>query len=188
MATKAALSLKKRPVTLGKMNTRTENDGDKKASAADIPLKNVMLQAEEVDVLLGEGTWNRLFKKVTNSGMRDYPELADFVSNSSQPFKFDGEFENSKVTLHMGIDNEDKVELTKCTISGITYEPISGGLVKMRCQAQGRPDPDQVARIYKHMDCAIDAAVRLGRVKEDDESEDQERLPLKDSSKDDANE
>lgn len=180
MTAKAALSLKKRPVHLGKPNLRPEFHGDTSVGACDVPLKNVMLQAEEIDILLGDGTWNRLFKKTKNSGMNDYPEIADFVATSKLPFSFDGEFENSKITLHMGIDNEDKIEIGKCTIASIKYEPLSGGLVRVSLQAQGNPDPDQVAKMYKHMDHDIDAAVRLGKVKED-EDDGQDKLPLKDS-------
>jgi hypothetical protein len=43
---------------------------------------------------------------------------------------------------------------------------------------QSNADPEQVGRVYKHMDTHIDAAVRFGRIAKD-ENENQGDLPLK---------
>ncbi len=180
MATqKVNLSLKKRPAELGgHISGRTEYHGEDPIGACDIALSGLMLDRDEIDGLLGAGTHERLFKKVRNSGMNDFPEPADFVASTRLPFQLETKFEDSRVTLFMGIDNEDKVELAKCTLAKIKYEPKSGGLTLASLQVQCNADPEQVAKIYKHMDTKIDASVRFGRVAAE-KDENQGDLPLK---------
>jgi hypothetical protein len=173
------LSLKKRPAHLvGHFNGRAEKHGeDDSAFACDIALKDLLLNEEETDVLLGDGTWNRLFKKTRNSGMDGFPEPADFIANSKTPFVLEQRFEESRVTLFMGLDNEDKVEFAVCTVAKIKYEPQSGGLVLVSMQVQCNPDPEQIGNLSKHIDKDIDASVRFGRLA-GGKDENQDELPL----------
>lgn len=181
----AALNLKKRPAELGgHISGRTEYHGDDPVGACDLALSELLLDETELDELLGAGSWNRLYKKTRNSGMNDFPEPADFVACSKLPFQLEKKFEESKVTLHMGIDNEDKLELVKCTITKIKYEPKSGGMTLVAIQVQCNADPEQVAKIYKHMDTKIDAAVRFGRLAKD-KDDSQGELAIGTKAKDD---
>lgn len=182
-----ALSLKKRVAHLnGKLNVRTEYHGDEPVGACDLTLSGLALGDSEVDELLGEGTWNRLYAKKRNSGMSDFPELAEFVVSTTLPLHLDKNFEKSKVTLFMGIDNEDKVELVNCKLARIRYEPKSGGMTDVTVQVQCNADGEQLGKLYRHMDTTISASVRFGKLVED-EDDAQDELPM-DGSKGGARE
>jgi hypothetical protein len=179
MATKATLSLRKRTAELGgQISGRTEYHGEDPVGACDLALAGLTLDTDECDALLGVGSWNRLYKKVRNSGMNDFPEPADFAANSKLPFQLETKFEDSRVTLHLGIADEDKVELVNCTLAKIKYKPTSGGMTIVSLQVQCNAEPEQVAKIYQHMDTHIDVAVRFGRIAAG-KDENQGDLPLK---------
>lgn len=174
----ASLSLKKRAAELGgHISGRTEYHGDDPVGACDLLISGLLLDAEELDKLCGDGTWNRLYKKTRNSGMNDFPEPAEFIAATKLPLQLESKFEGARVTLYMGIDNEDKVELVKCTLAKIKYEPQSGGMTLLSLRAQCNAEPEQVAVLYQHMDSKISASVRFGKLVEDDD-ENQDELPL----------
>jgi len=179
MATKQTLNLKKRACHMGgHISGRTEYHGEDPVGACDLALTDLMLDDDEIDTLLGPGTWNRLFKKTRNGGS-DFAQPAEFVASSKMPIQCEQKFEGSKVTLYVGVDR--KVELVKCTLAKIRYEPKEGGLVLTSMQVQCNAEPSQVAAIYTHMDTQISAAVRFGTLVED-KDENQEELPLKDKA------
>jgi len=177
-----ALSLKKRHAELGgHISGRTEYHGEEPVGACDLAISGLLLDSDELDTLCGAGTWNRLYRKTRNSGMNDFPEPAEFVAATKLPLQLESKFEGARVTLYMGLDDEDKVELVKCTLAKIKYEPQSGGMTLLSIQAQCNAEPEQVAVLYKHMDSKISASVRFGKLVED-KDENQDELPL-DASK-----
>lgn len=159
------LNLKKRVCKFGgHISGRTEYHGEDPVGACDLALSDLLLNEEEIDTLLGDGTWNRLFKKTRNSGMDGFPEPAEFCSNSKMPMQLEQKFEDSKVTLYGAAG--DKTELVKCTLAKVKYEPQSGGHVLVSLQVQCNATPEQVSTLYVFMDQNIEAGVRFGRLAE----------------------
>jgi hypothetical protein len=166
MAAKAVLNLRKMPCVLAEsVNCRTEIHGDDSVPACDFALKNLLLSRDDIDALLGEGSWERFYVKRMNSGMADYPELSEFVNRSKTPFAFAHKFEASRVALFLGLEDKELV-FEGCKLAKIRYEPLQGGQFSVSLQVQATPVDGEIATLFAHMNSDAHAKVRFGKLEE----------------------
>jgi hypothetical protein len=169
------LTLDRRPGELGKsLNGRTEMHGDESVPACDVTLSGLLLAREEIDALLGRGSYSQIFTNRMNSGMST-PEPSDFVRKSKTPFELDGKFEDCRVVLYVGMDLDELV-LDPCDIAKIKYEPQVGGLTHVSVQVQCTPDSDIAAELFAHLDTEVECEVRFGKIAVKDSK--QRELPI----------
>jgi hypothetical protein len=159
------------------LNSRTEHHGDEDVPACDIALKNLLLNREEIEALLGEGAWDRLYAKKRNSGMNDFPEIAPFIELTKTPFELTHKFEDSRVAIFLGMTDDNEVVLERCKLARIRYEPQNGGLTLVSLQVQATPLAEDMAKLFAHMNSDAHAKVRFGKV-EDKKSDKQDELEL----------
>ena len=142
------LNLDKKPCCLGKsMSINTEHHGDDDVGALDIPIDGIILNAAELDQLLGNGAHKSLYHypqpKAGESSMPEarFPHL--------KPFAFKDHFERAKVTLELGME-PDRIMLAECTVRNVKLTMQAGGLTMMACSLRARPDSDDVALLFDH--------------------------------------
>lgn len=172
MTEKSALSIRRKlPCQIGKsLNGRTEHHGkDNDVHACDITLRNLMLEPEEVDALLGDGAAKALFVK---DGKFDKP--SEFVARSKTPFELEAKFKDSRVVLFLGMDQEE-VELDRCALARIKYDPQPGGLTAFSVQVQATPEAAAMANLFAHMNTDASCTIRFGKVEKNDK---QDELPM----------
>lgn len=106
------LTLTTRPCKIGpSINTRTEKHGDEDVTALDIPIESVMLEANELNVLLGEPhAHNALF----NGGTSPPEPLLRMI----RALKLKDKFEDCTVTLLLGL-NLERIELANVKLAKV---------------------------------------------------------------------
>lgn len=132
----------------------TEHHGSDDVGAIDIVFDGVMLNANEIDNLLGAGAHKALF---------EYPPPRKDESTMPRvrfphflPLGLKHKFEKANVLLHVGMKPE-KLDFFECKISGLRLTPQEGGLISMRCSIRARPESEEVATLftYRNTDATI---------------------------------
>lgn len=160
MAAASLLNLKRaRPCKLGgHINVRTEKHGEENVPACDVTLAGVLLEQDELDTLLGDGTHKALF--ITKRDELSEPRFKDF-----KPFALKHKFEKSRVAIEIdGVD--DELVFDDIKISRVRVAPQVGGLTAVDVSVQCTPSSDIIALLYDHMDVEVRAKIRFGRVSE----------------------
>mgnify|MGYP000858370668 FL=1 len=164
------LTLTTRPCKIGpSINTRTEKHGDEDVTALDIPIESVMLDANELNVLLGEPhAHNALF----NGGTSPPEPLLRMI----RALKLKDKFEDCTVTLLLGL-NLERIELANVKLAKVELEPCVGGLTAASFAIQCAPRDLQFAPLLlSFMNHEADIELVLG--KRADASKAQPELPL----------
>ena len=159
------LKLNKRPCQIGNsMSTNTEKHGDDDVGAIDLKLDGMMLNAAELDSLLGDGAHAAIYHRQKSNG-KGSDELAEIRFPHLKPLQFKDDFEKSRVELHVGIDNE-QIVLADSKVRRVTLTPNAGGLTTMACSVRSTPDSDTVAALYDHLNSEGSVAIRSGKLVE----------------------
>lgn len=171
MATQNQLSLERRPCKMsGHINVRTEREGDEGVGACDIKISGVMLDREELGKLLGdEHAWRGMFNQKGKVYEPLFPQLADYRLLFS--------FEKCSVTLWLGLADERESErFNDVKLKSVVLAPQTGGMTAVSVQMQCRPDADQLAKLYCHLETDAHCSMRFGKVA--DKVKEQPQLPL----------
>lgn len=177
------LKLNKRPCRLGgSINTRTEKHGDEDAPACDIPVEGLMLDRDELEALLGKGSYVALFINRRNSGM-SVAEPTD-LAKRVKTLQMTDKFIDSRAKLLLGIDGFEVLLEDELTVSKIKLEPQVGGLTACALTLQCCAEANAVARLYAQMGSEISAEIRIGK-KDEGKNDKQKELALKPKGKDD---
>lgn len=151
------LSLSKRPCKLGNsMSTNTEKHGDEDVGAIDLALDGIMLNAPELDALLGNGAHKALY--ICPPPNADEAPLPEVRFAQFKPFAFKGQFEKARVALELGMDGYE-LTLHECKVRSLKLTPNAGGLTTLSCSIRSTPDGDAVATLYDYLNG--DASVTL---------------------------
>jgi hypothetical protein len=150
--------ISKRPCKIGtSINTRTEKHGDEDVPACDIPLVGIMLQAEELNALLGDQNAHKSLFAKAKGGAPQEP-----LFRQLKPFVLRDRFEDGAVTLTLGL-NGDEIEFDDVTLARVTLEPRTGGLTELSVQVQCSPPVEDMARAIAFLNCDADAEIEFGK-------------------------
>ncbi|HLF10088.1 MAG TPA: hypothetical protein VJA26_02645 [Gammaproteobacteria bacterium] len=165
----ALLNLKRARVCKlgGHINVRSEKHGEDNVPACDVSITGVLLDRDEVDALLGEGSHEALY--VTNGkNTPPEPRFREF-----KPFALLHKFEKSRVALEIdGI--KDEVVFDDIKLARLRIEPKTGGLTALGFSVQCTPSSDIMAQLYDHLDREVKAKVRFGKLVERDDGKQKE--------------
>jgi hypothetical protein len=164
------LTIDMRPAKLGKsINTRTEMHGEETVTALDIPLAGILLDAEELNALLGDPKAHACFFSliVGDQTRPRFPSLSGL--------QLDGKFAECYVELALGIG--DPMLLENVKVASVVLTPLPGGLTELRCKVQCTPDLALAPRLLKYIGQSIDASIVLGEAMRKGEDA-QPELPL----------
>ncbi len=146
------LTLSMRIARIGSsVNTRTEKHGDDDVPACDIPIEGLLLEAGELDALLGEGAAKALFTKAATPEPRFSMLKALALADK---------FEEACVILELA--DMSTVELA-CRIKGVKLEPQTGGLTLCDLQVQATPTAEDMADVFANLNGEIRAEIRFGK-------------------------
>jgi hypothetical protein len=162
-----ALSISKRPCQIGgHINARTETHGDEDVGAIDVTLSKIMLEADELDELLGVGSAQRLFRMEAEPIEPAWRDVGVITIQRK--------YEKALVQLKL---DDEWLKLGGAKLGKIMLIPRTGGLTEMSLQTQCCPEAAQVEIMFKHMGKECDCSIRFGReaVKA---KKDQPELPL----------
>lgn len=169
MAKKKLLTLKSRPCKIGpSINTRTEKHGEEDVPACDIPLQGVMLDAGELNTLLGN---DKAHEALFRIGEHDTPEP---VFSNLKPLALKDRFEDCWVTIKLYEDIEIKLD---ARLANIKLEPQFGGLTGMNVHVQCTPPVDDMAQLIAFLNAEVEARIVFGRVQVK-EADKQAELPM----------
>jgi hypothetical protein len=152
------MHIETRPGKIGSsINTRSEKHGDEDVPACDIPLAGIMLEAEELNALLGDPSAHKsLFEKPKNGAPVEprFQRLKAFVLRD----KFEGQ-----ATLSLGL-NATEVDLGDVTFARITLEPQCGGMTEMSLQVQCAPPVETMAQVIAFLNDHVDVELNFGEL------------------------
>jgi hypothetical protein len=134
------------------VNTRTEKHGDDDVPACDIPLEGLMLEAGELDALLGAGAHKALFTKSK--------DLHEPKFSMLKALALADKFEDACVIVELA--DESTLEVA-CRIKGVKLEPQTGGLTSCDLQMQATPTAEDMALVFAHLNAEVRAEVRFGK-------------------------
>jgi hypothetical protein len=170
-----ALTVKKTQAKLGaSINVRNERHGDEDVGACDFKIGNILIDKHDLNELYGD-------KYYHNSLFNTNGKLVEPMTQLNEPAVFKAKFENSTVTLWLGLSDE-KLTLTEVKLRKITLEPQTGGYTEMTLQVQCNPDESQLGHLYSHQNKDVSVNIRFGR-EEKPKQKAQPELPLGDTEK-----
>lgn len=144
------LSIDKRPCHIGNsFSSNTEHHGAEDVGAIDLPLDGIMLNAVDLEALLGPGAHKALYLYPDPNG-EDSP-LPEVRFPMLHPLKLKQEFEKATVAVTLGYDEQLTMTWQGCKIRGIVLTTQAGGLTKMKCSIRARPDPSDVAELFQDL-------------------------------------
>jgi hypothetical protein len=167
------LHLTERACKLGpSINCRTEKHGDEDEPACDIPITGILLEKDEANELVGALFWESLFDS-SGAGKGKAPKV---LFPHLAPRKLTDKYQGN-ISIVLG-PNINDVELEKITFTGITLEPIEGGLVSLSLKVQCSDSIEKfihklVARQNTEIDVEIDFGEKVVQTKGK-----QDELPL----------
>lgn len=166
------LTLDTRPAKIGAhINTRTEKHGEDDVPACDIPLAGIMLEAHELDALVGDGAFAALFRK----SVAPQPEFDEPAFPSLRALVLREKFAACAVTI--SVDASDLIELDDCKIRRVKLQPLAGGMVELAVQVQATPYADQIAALVAALNRPVTLhTLTFGKVAE--KSDKQPDLPM----------
>lgn len=170
--TESNLTLPKRPAMIGaSANWRREKHGDENVSAMDIGIKNILLSAEELNLMLEDKFAHAALFNEKANGLHE-PNLKYF-----EAFIVKEKFEATLVSIEVGLKAQ-LIELENVKLKRVTLEPQTGGLTAMSILIQCHPDLEgNILQLLDRLDsdCAIE--IHMGRVPAKAAKE-QQSLPL----------
>lgn len=140
---------------LGKQfSSNGEGEGEQREDLVKFALEGLMLNARELDKVLGEGAHDRLFRKGKGSDALE-PALGDDINE----LKLVHRYVDSTVTLSLG---EETLTLVKAKIMGVVLQPQIGGMTWMACSIEA-PAVADVDSIRTHSSLKIAAQLSFGQ-------------------------
>jgi hypothetical protein len=129
------LNLSLRPAKVGnQIRNNGEMHGEDSVTAMYIPLKDIMLTKEELNILAGDETfWLRRF----NGSPDRLPEPLD-VADWDVEETFKHKLEGATVRFVYGVDNSE-IKFSACTLTKIRTVRQPGGMTSMSCELQTVP-------------------------------------------------
>ena len=154
MTNTTTLELADRPAKIGaSINTRSEKHGDEDVPACDIPITGFMLEAAELDALLGKGAHKALYRESKGNSIE--PRF-EHVTELAIDEKFVGNVELDLESIDLELDDEN------VTLAKVRLEPQVGGLTAMSLQVQCTPSGDEIAQLVQSLNREIRAAITFG--------------------------
>lgn len=139
------LSISDRPCHLSNaMSTNTEKHGNEDVPAIDLGIDGVILNAADLDSLLGLGAHKAFYITPRSEELPKirFPHLG--------PLKLEPKFENATVRLTVGIDG-DEIGLEGCKVSGLAITLAEGGLSSLAFKVRATPESDTVGDLFVHL-------------------------------------
>jgi len=154
MANNTTLELAERIAKIGgSINTRSERHGDEDVPACDIPLVGFMLEADELDALIGKGAHKALYRDAKGNNVE--PRF-EHVTELAVDQKFVGNVSLDLESIDLELDDEN------VTLAKIRLEPQVGGLTAMSLQVQCTPSTDEIAQLVGSLNREVRAAITFG--------------------------
>lgn len=171
------LELEQKACHLAKsMSINTEHHGSDDVGAIDVTIAGIMLNAKELDNLIGNGAHKALY---------DYPPPRRDESTMPKvrfphfaPLSFTQKFEKATVLLKVGMKPEE-LEFIECKVSSVKLKPTEGGLTDMTCTIRARPESEEVAKLFDYRNTDATLWIRDAE-RVDDGSSNQQNMPLGD--------
>jgi len=135
-----------------KFTSNGEGEGDKREDLVKFSLEGLMLNAKELDKILGEGAHARLF--VEGKGDDIKPALGDDVNELALVHRY----VDSSVTLTL---DDETLTLAQAKIMGVILQPQIGGMTWMSCDIEA-PAVEGVDSIRRHSGLKIAAQLNFG--------------------------
>jgi hypothetical protein len=165
-----ALTIKKTGAKLGaSLNVRSEHHGDESVGACDFKLSGVMLDKDDLNELYGDKYYHA-------SLFNQKGKALDPMTRKNEPAQFKGKFDQSTVTLWLGLAGEP-LKLSDVKLRKITLEPQVGGFTELCLQVQCNPDEEALAQLYTHQNMDVEVNIRFGQ-EEAPKQKAQDELPL----------
>jgi hypothetical protein len=148
-------TLPEKPCELGaRVITSGDGEGDKREELVRFSLKGIMLNAKEIDRVLGSGAHGRLF--VQHKGEDIKPAFGDDVNELALAHLF----ADSTVTLSL---DDSTVTMPKAKISKVILQPQIGGMTWMSCEVEAPTKlADGVEALGNHCGLKIAAHLAFG--------------------------
>lgn len=173
------LTLGRRPAKIGTaIQSRRELHGETPVTALDIPLTDIMLDANELNAILREPHAHNVLFDESGVGMggRIQQPVFKYINALSLSDKIEG----ANVTIVHGVEAIE-LRLSAVKLAKIKLEPRVGGLTAMTCTVQCTPDLDDgIAGLLGKLDSVIDVEIDCGDFGK------QQDLPLADVRQEDA--
>lgn len=161
------LKLKSKPCQIGaSINARTEKHGDEPQPAMDIPL-SFLISAKELNALMGDPHTSDVWFEATPG------ELPEPMLKNLKPYKLKGKFKDSLAVLTVGV-NGHVIDLGDCTLSGLAFEPQTGGMTAVKLKVQCLIT-SKTTDVFLWMDREGDVELQFGEM---DGNANQEELDL----------
>lgn len=171
----AVIELDRRQAILDNVNLRPENHGDDIVPAVDIKLSGIPLNKVELNTLLGDKHAHDCLFNTAKAGSIVEPMFKQF-----QAFKLKDKFEDCSATMSFGLA-EDGYELDDVKITGVSLEPLAGGMTAMTVTLQhALEDTDIVGDLasYLRSECSIVLTFGTKAIEDKKAKEKQGKLPL----------
>lgn len=154
----------------GSVNTRCELHGEESIPALDIPLSAIMLNASELNALLGEPLAHEaLFNRRAD-------HLTEPLFKQLKPFALKDKYEDATVTLTVGL-HQTPIVLKNVKLSKLKLEPQVGGLTALSLTVQCTPELDErITTLLAFMNHDAQAEIVTG--KRATKADQQPELPL----------
>ena len=178
------MNLKKRPCHIGNsMSTNTEKHGDEDVGAIDLALDGIVLNADELNSILGDGAHAALYVIPKANGSDNALPEARFPG--IKPIELKEHFEKARVELWVGFedDEQDRIGLSDAKVRRVKFTPGAGGLTSMSCSVRATPDDEVVSTLFNYLNHTASVAIRNGKWAES-KSDKQKDLPLSESVED----
>ncbi len=158
------MKIKSRPCRIGaSINTRTEIHGEDPVPMMDVPLVNLLLDAAELDELLGPSSHVSLFANITPPMPQWHEKL--------KPLQLVGKWKKSKISLSLPVGSD--IDLAGVTFAKLKLEPQIGGLTALSLTVQ----MGVMSVLLNYLDQPIVAQLELGEATAET-TEDEPELPL----------
>lgn len=172
-------TLAEKPCELGsKVTTSGDGEGNEREETVKFQLKGLMLNAKEIDKVLGNGAHGRLF--VQHKGEDIKPAFGEDVNE----FALAHLYADCTVTLSL---DDQVVTMPKAKISKVILQPQIGGMTWMGCEVEAPTNlADGVESIGSHCGLKIAAHLAFGQKPVLDKR--QKNLPLGEGVQDEDDE
>lgn len=172
-------TLPEKPCTLGgKVVTTGDGEGNSREELVKFSLEGLMLNAKEIDRVLGAGAHGRLF--VQHKGEDIKPAFGDDINE----LKLAHRYVECQVTLTL---DSETVTLPAAKITNVVLQPQIGGMTWMACDIEAPTGlADGVEELGSHSGLKIAAQLAFGSKPVLDKR--QKNLPLGEGADDDEDE
>lgn len=149
-------TLPEKPCTLGgKVVNNGDGEGDKREELVQFSLEGLMLNAKEIDRVLGAGAHGRLF--VQHKGEDSKPAFGDDINE----LRLAHLYADCIVTLSL---DSGTVTMPKAKISKVVLQPQIGGMTWMSCAVEAPTKlADGIEEIGNHAGLKVAAHLQFGQ-------------------------